>query len=547
METLEKIVVDFKLRNFSSFMVQMKQLTNTVVNFSARAENAFFKVGQGIGRNVIQKQKELANSSKRTYGQLEQSLGSLKETVTKSLQGLVVPSKTYKEAVNDMVVGQEELRKSFTNTYGQRSRSRLQMFSDRMRQFKMELLGVMFFGMMVQKAMFGLLRPATQASGMFEIWTTMLTVFFLPIMIALLPIMLMFMNWFLEAPEWLKLAIGGIVLFIGSLGALLFTYGATSLGIRALMADLPTFFKLFSGFKASTDFKNVFSEKGFLTKLGKSKIVKGIVIVAVIALAYAWLKSTSAMFQDLKTSWNERIKNVFQGLFLGAGIGFLVAGPAGAAVGAVIGLGLSLLINLIDISWEQGWSQKIKDWWAISQDKLPSTEYHFNKYKEGMRDVRDVTVQTSSQMESSFNELDYTTEKFGKDFKVLSGGVVTDLESLKSTFEELEMSSTDSVEDMWASIIKTVDFGVSTISKKIMGLTRLRPFFDHLPGGGSAFGGRPTIGGELSIGTGTNSDPFRLPTTVSQTNNINVNDSAELERIMKDNNTDLVHKIQSGG
>lgn len=88
--------------------------------------------------------------------------------------------------------------------------------------FRFELLSTMFFGQMLQQTMFGLLQPAFQTAGIFDIISTILEVFFLPIALALLDPLLALMDWFLSMPEGVQLVIGAIVLFLGILGGILF-------------------------------------------------------------------------------------------------------------------------------------------------------------------------------------------------------------------------------------------------------------------------------------------------------------------------------------
>ena len=67
--------------------------------------------------------------------------------------------------------------------------------------FKMEMLSVMFGGQMLAGAMWGLLQPAMEATGIFEIFGAMLQTLFLPIALALLDVLLPIMVWFMGAPE----------------------------------------------------------------------------------------------------------------------------------------------------------------------------------------------------------------------------------------------------------------------------------------------------------------------------------------------------------
>ena len=106
-------------------------------------------------------------------------------------------------------------------------------------RFKMELLGVMFAGMALSRVMTGLLRPAAEAFGIFELWGAMLTVVFLPIMSAITPILMVFLDFFMNLPEGVQLAIGAVVLFLAALGAFLFIFGQIGLAWTSIVTAFP--------------------------------------------------------------------------------------------------------------------------------------------------------------------------------------------------------------------------------------------------------------------------------------------------------------------
>jgi hypothetical protein len=105
-----------------------------------------------------------------------------------------------------------------------------------MRGFRMEMLSVMFGGQMLQRAMFGLLKPALQVAGAFEIWGAMLQVLFLPVALFLLEnVFLPLFNLFSSLPEPIQKIIGFFVLFVGVIGAILAVGGALVLFIGGLI------------------------------------------------------------------------------------------------------------------------------------------------------------------------------------------------------------------------------------------------------------------------------------------------------------------------
>ena len=104
-----------------------------------------------------------------------------------------------------------------------------------LRGFQMAALGVMFFGMSLQRMFTGLLKPIMSTFGIFEIFSLMLTVLFLPIMEALFPLFLKLVTWFMNLSPSVKMAIGIFVLLGIALGTMLMLIGTVVLGIGSLI------------------------------------------------------------------------------------------------------------------------------------------------------------------------------------------------------------------------------------------------------------------------------------------------------------------------
>ena len=104
-----------------------------------------------------------------------------------------------------------------------------------MRGFRMELLGVMFFGMGVQKFFTGLLQPALKMAGVLELMSTTLAILFLPVALLLLDILLPIFTWFMNLSDATKLLIGKMVVWGAILGGALFLIGMFGLGIGSLI------------------------------------------------------------------------------------------------------------------------------------------------------------------------------------------------------------------------------------------------------------------------------------------------------------------------
>lgn len=134
--------------------------------------------------------------------------------------------------------GKADRRFKELRTTGGRLGHRIRMLTLGTRGFRMELLSTMFFGMMLSSVLMGIMQPAMQMSGLFELISTTLAILFLPIALALMDALLPILMWFIELPEPMKMMIGALVLFAGILGSALFFISSFALGIGGLIAVL---------------------------------------------------------------------------------------------------------------------------------------------------------------------------------------------------------------------------------------------------------------------------------------------------------------------
>jgi len=99
----------------------------------------------------------------------------------------------------------------------------------RMDKFRMKLLffglATMFAGMALQKATQGLIQPAAEAVGIFDIWSSILTILFLPIMMVALGVFIWMLEEVSKMSEEMKMFIGFIVVAGFVLGSLMIVIG----------------------------------------------------------------------------------------------------------------------------------------------------------------------------------------------------------------------------------------------------------------------------------------------------------------------------------
>jgi len=161
--------------------------------------------------------------------------------------------------------------------------------------FRMELLSVMFGAQMVRNAMFDLLRPAMEATGIFEIFGATLKLFFLPIAIDLMNTLLPVLTAIMNAPPWVKELVGAFTLFIGITAGLVALAAAFALLHAGLVATAVTF---------ST------------TALPLLAIIAGIalLIVAVLLIKKYWREVWDYVKDKVSSVWQWLIKK-FSSLF----------------------------------------------------------------------------------------------------------------------------------------------------------------------------------------------------------------------------------------
>lgn len=130
-----------------------------------------------------------------------------------------------------------ELKKSFTGqaASGKKLGVQIRNLTNGMKGFKMEALGVMFFGMSMMHFFSNLLKPAMDLVGIFDIMNVTLGVVFLPIALALLDALLPLMDFFLNMSPTLQLALSVFVSLGAVLGIVLFVVGSIVLGIGSLI------------------------------------------------------------------------------------------------------------------------------------------------------------------------------------------------------------------------------------------------------------------------------------------------------------------------
>ena len=190
-------------------------------------------------------------------------------------------------------------------TIGGATANKFRLMTHGLRGFRMEMLGVMFFGMGLARFFTGLLQPALKLVGLFEIWGAVLGVLFLPIALKLLEVLLPIMDWLIVLPEPVKMAIGIFVLLAAIFFNMIFLIGMFALGIGSLI-------QAFGGMAVIGPF---IAGVGAVisASIGLIIAILAIVVAVVIGFALAWKENFGKIKGWVQLMW-VGIKQTFKGI-----------------------------------------------------------------------------------------------------------------------------------------------------------------------------------------------------------------------------------------
>lgn len=190
------------------------------------------------------------------------------------------------------------------NNVGVRFAGKMRMMTSGLRGFRMEMLGVMFFGMAMSRMFSQMFQPISEVFGIFELWRVMLQVLFLPIMAMLMPFLISFMEFFMNLPEPVQTVLGVMALLGMIFGKILFVVGTLALGIGSLfqtstIVGLIKFWGLIKGF--------------FAWLLTAAAATIAAVVLTVVGMVVAWKENFNQM-KEWVDVMVEGVKNIFGGL-----------------------------------------------------------------------------------------------------------------------------------------------------------------------------------------------------------------------------------------
>jgi len=179
---------------------------------------------------------------------------------------------------------------------------RFRMLTHGLRGFRMEMLGVMFFGMMLQRTFMGMLQPVMDAYGVFDLFRILLLTTFLPVMEMIFPVLMQIFDFFINLPEPVQKSIGVFVLLGAALGFLLSTFGSLALGLGSLIQAFPLLGSVIQGI-------------GTLVAGITAPIlaVIAIVVAVLIGMYLAWQENFMGM-RDVVSNFINGVKTWFGGI-----------------------------------------------------------------------------------------------------------------------------------------------------------------------------------------------------------------------------------------
>ena len=244
-------------------------------------------------------------------------------------------------------------------TTGGRFANNLRMMTHGMKGFRMEMLGVMFFGMAMQRMFVGLLNPVMEAFGVMDLFRVMLLTLFLPIMEAIFPFLLQFIEWFMNLPGPVKKAIGVIVIVGAVLSTLLMIFGQLFLGIGSLILAWPTLTALFS------------TIGGFL--------------IPVIAIIMGLI--------DIFIQWGKSVRKVVRGILTViagiAGIVAIVLGAPALLVAAIV-IAVVAIIHAVVKYWDEIKKAFSEGWDWVKRKSLAMFDWLKTKFTAAKDWVKDL-------------------------------------------------------------------------------------------------------------------------------------------------------------
>ncbi len=377
----------------------------------------------------------------------------------------------------------------FSNS-GAKVGTKLRLAAHGLRGFRMEMLGVMFFGKMLQQTFMEMLKPVMNVYGVFDIWGLMLQSVFMPVMDLLFPLFLGLVDFLMGMPESLKLVVGIFTVLGVVFGTILSVGGALVLGIGAILVALG---ELGIGVAAAIS--------AFMWFVAVPALLVAAVVIALVLIVAFMYKHWGTITQVVGEAWTK-------------------------------------IVNFAKSAKDKIWARlrplliKLKTGFKDALDKVKTAFTNLpTKIKTALTNLK-------NKITATFTNIKNKAKTLGSDIVTkLSAGIDSMKEKIKTAIKNLFPS--------WArdAIWKTGSFVVDILAKgkeTILGALGYKDDFMWRPGGPPiAFSPNDTIigyKGDLPGGGGS--------TIVNQTNTFNGFTMDELRRELDDRDRRMVDEIR---
>ena len=378
-------------------------------------------------------------------------------------------------------------------------------------------LGVMFFSRQLSIAIGALFTPAAQAFGVFELWSDMLLLLFLPTMEAIFPLFVQFVEYMMNLPDPVKQMIGGFLGLVGAIAAIVAPLIGAGLAITGLERIAETLGR-FSNFSLSGDFKSLFQAGGFLEKV--QNIARN--TVGVIAIGYSLVAAATAYDEFKKGKMFNSFMDALSAAFIGVGGITLLLGnaPLGGAL-ILIGVGFKLLgegIFFTTLFTFIGTMVGLMQGAGVAMSLA---------FLSGLTS----TIKSGLNIIASFLESNPLTRSLGKEFRGIAASDLLKSSSSGEIYAQLVNTAAGtmvSMRDLGKNLDKDIATAVNTAEQNRNARNEGTASFPNSTGG-------VAIPGLASFPPGI---------VINQYNNITVSDQAKMASMIAENNRTLVSDIR---
>ena len=227
------------------------------------------------------------------------------EIITTMVDNVTGASKRVNKSIEEVGFGMYKTKEQVTgyDAKGRQLNRTTDTVARGQHRFKMELLGVMFAGMALWRVTSGLIRAQFELFGITEMFGSMLTILFLPVMTLLAPILYMLLEYFMNLPEPVKMAISIFIILAALLGGFLMIFGQVGLAVFSIAKAFPIIAPIVKAVVAVVT-----------GSLGLVLIIIVAIIAIIVGMYVAWKENFMGM-RKFVSSFADNVKKIFKSLW----------------------------------------------------------------------------------------------------------------------------------------------------------------------------------------------------------------------------------------